>query len=149
MAKNSDVITLNKLHEARKAKAKAVWDIAAKGFNHWTSIRDYIELGILLSVFKDDPNLPNILASGYFEVVEPEPCEKALSPIHFDPDRIALQPTEKGIVAYYWFSRYNHQQRRATDAAYIRGKKDVTLQIFENIANSVGLDFEELTGTGE
>lgn len=143
MSKNADVITRNGVYAARKDKAKALLDKLAKGFNRWNIIRHFIEVGILTSIEKDDPELPYLLSTGYVEIVEPEPCEKELSPNLSSPSRVALQPTEQGIACYFWFMRYN-EQCRAKEAAYIQGKKDVALQLFGNIANSVGLDFEQM-----
>lgn len=139
---------MTKISDVRKAKAKAILDDTAKGFNQWTRISDFVKFGILFSIAKDDPRLPDLLISGLFEVVEPEPCERASSAILSDPNRVALQPTEKGIACHYWFTRYN-EQRRATDAAYAQGRKDVAIQLFDNIANSVGLDFEALYDESE
>ena len=139
MAKNSDVIARNELLAARKEKAKAILDDVAKTFNLWTHISNFVKYGSLFSLPKDDALLPELLKTGYIEIVEPEPCEKALSVNLSDSNRIALQPTEKGLTAYYWFTKYN-QQCRETKAAYIQGKKDALIQIFSNLANSLDLD---------
>lgn len=143
MAKFSNVYARNELQAARKDKAKAILDNAVKGFNQWTKIRDFIEYGMLFSVRKDDARLSEWLETGYVEIVEPEPCEKELSVNLSDSNRIALQPTDKGIIAYYWFTKYNEQCHK-TSEAYELGKKGAVLQVFNKIVKSLDMDFEEL-----
>lgn len=143
MAKNLDVCTKNELYAARKEKARALLDAVAKPFNRWKLIRDFIDYGMLGSIMRDDAKLPDLLKTGYVAIVEPEPCEKALSVTLADSNRVALQPTEKGIVAYYWHTKYN-QQIHETSAAYSRGKKDAFVKLCRNMADSLDLDFEDV-----
>ena len=143
MAKNSDIYASNELQAARKDKAKAILDNAAKTFNLWTNISDFVKYGRLFTLSKDDARLSELLKTGYIEIIEPEPCEKELSVNLSDSNRIALQPTEKGLTAYYWFTKYN-QQRHKTNAAYIQGKNDALIQTFSKIAESLDLDFEQI-----
>ena len=143
MAKNSDIITRNELQAARKEKAKAILDDIAKPFNLWTHISNFVKYGNLFSLSKNEARLSEWLEKGYIEIVEPEECEKALSVNLSDSRRVALQPTEKGLAAYYWFTKYN-QQCRETKAAYIQGKNETFIKICNNLAESLGLDFEQI-----
>lgn len=143
MAKFSNVYARNELQTARKEKAKAILDDIAKPFNLWTHIGDFVKYGSLFSLPKDDARLPELLKRGYIEIVEPEECEKAFSVNLSDSRRVALQPTEKGLTAYYWFTKYN-QQRHETKAAYIQGKNETFIKICTNLAKSLDLDFEQI-----
>lgn len=143
MSKNSDIIACNELYEARKANAKATLASFGNSFSYWRIIRDWAESGHPTAIRKDNPQLNDLLGSLYVQVHEPEPCEKTSSVTLSDSNYVAFKPTDFGIAAYFWFTKYN-QQCQATKDAHEQGKKDVALQIFDNIASSVGLNFDEL-----